>query len=119
MTQEFASQVYIPRRMRELGFGDNYFIRFKHFVMQPGETKEVDADNEYFFLVDRPDNVGIQSSFGIFDLSFDKTDEQSYEHTGKIEIVNYASTLNHLQFIQAIPRFPSTKPCMCNNKNEN
>ena len=36
MTVNLALE-YIPRRMQELGYRADYYIRFRHFVLQPSE----------------------------------------------------------------------------------
>lgn len=103
MTVNLALE-YIPKRMNELGYGSNYYIRFRHLVLKPSETRKLDADNQYYFLVEDADNISVTSDFGIFDLSQENTNEMLYEHTGKISLHNYASTVNHLRFIQVIPK---------------
>lgn len=95
---------YIPRRMQELGYGNEYYIRFRHLVLEPEELLKIEAFNQFYILVDAPENVIVLSDFGLFDLSFNKTNEQQYEHQGFITIQNYSSTINHVRFIQVIPK---------------
>lgn len=95
---------YIPRRMEELGFGNNFYLKFRHFVLQPQEVREVPAYNQFFILVEEADNVSVNSEFGIFDLSLSNVNEMLYEHQGLIRIQNYASGINHVRFIQVIPK---------------
>jgi hypothetical protein len=94
---------YIPRRMEELGFKKNYYIRFRHFVLQPNEHVDIEAYNQFYMLVDEPDGMNVTSDFGVFDLTV-YTNEQLYEHQGFISIQNYASAVNHVRFIQVIPK---------------
>ena len=103
MTTALALE-YIPRRMEELGHGANYYIRFRHIVLQPAERLEIEAYNQFYILVDEPENMRIVSDFGIYDLSNDKTNEQFYEHQGTILIKNYATVVSHARFIQVIPK---------------
>lgn len=103
MTVNLALE-YIPKRMNELGYGSNYYIRFRHLVLRANESIRLDADNQYYFLVEDADNINVTSDFGTFDLSEENSNEMLYEHTGKIDIRNYASTVNHLRFIQVIPK---------------
>jgi hypothetical protein len=103
MTTNLALE-YIPRRMAELGFGNEYYLRFRHFVLQPTEQLEVSAFNQFFILVDEASDVSVNSEFGIFDLSLKNANEMLYEHQGQIIIKNHASAINHLRFIQVIPR---------------
>ena len=100
---------YIPRRMKELGFGSEYYIRFRHLVLQPNEDIDIDAFNQFFILIDDIGDVSIQSDFGIYDIAEDKTNEQSYEHQGLIQIHNNLSQINHVKFIQVIPKHQQKK----------
>ena len=95
---------YIPRRMQELGYKADYFIRFRHLVLQPNETQTIDAFNQFYYLVEEAENVRVESETGIFDLSESSTNEMQYEHQSKIQITNYLSGINHLRFIQVIPK---------------
>lgn len=95
---------YIPRRMKELGYGSDYYIRFRHFVLQANEKIEFDAYNQFFILVEEIADMSVQSDFGLFDIAEDKINEQTYEHQGAITINNYALQINHIRFIQVIPK---------------
>src|SRR4051812_7852740 len=103
MTTALALE-YIPRRMEELGHKKDYYIRFRHIVLQPDETIEISAYNQFFILVDEPENIRIGSDFGLYDLSSDKTNEQFYEHQGKILVKSYSPLVAHVRFIQVIPK---------------
>ena len=94
---------YIPRRMKELGYGVDYYIRFRHLVLQANEQKEIDAYNQFFILLDEVTDASITSDCGLFDITEDNTNEQIYEHQGAITINNYATSTNHVRFIQVIP----------------
>lgn len=102
MTTALALE-YIPRRMQELGHGQSYYIRFRHIVLQPNEQLEIEAYNQFYILVEEPENVKINSDFGMYDLSESRTNEQFYEHQGNILITNYSLTITHVRFIQVIP----------------
>ncbi len=95
---------YIPRRMEELGIGDHYYLKFRHFVLQPSEVREEPAYNQFFILVDEAQDVSVISEFGVFDLSLRSANEMLYEHQGQIIIQNNASSINHVRFIQVIPK---------------
>jgi hypothetical protein len=103
MTIELAIE-YIPRRMKDIGVGDNYFIRFRQFVLQALETIEIEADNQFFIQVDELADIAIHSEFGIYDLTETTINEQQYEHQGKIRITNYSAELKRIRFIQVIPK---------------
>jgi hypothetical protein len=99
---------YIPRRMQELGYKGNYYIRFRHLVLQANEEQTIDAYNQFYYLVEEAQNVRVESETGIFDLSESTTNEMQYEHQSKIQIKNYSSGINHLRFIQVIPKHKTT-----------
>lgn len=94
---------YIPRRMRELGFYNNYITRWRHFQIDPGALLHIDADNEFFLLINPNRNISVRSKFGVFDLSDTAINEMQYEHRGKIDIQNNARTPIMVLFIQIIP----------------
>jgi hypothetical protein len=95
---------YIPRRMKDLGIGAEYYLRFRHFVIKPNEIVEIDAYNQFFILVDEVSEISILSDFGVYDLSDANTNEQSYEHQGTITLTNYSSSTASIRFIQVIPK---------------
>jgi hypothetical protein len=89
--------------MEKLNYGTEYYIEFRHFVLQPGQHKDIEAYNDLMVLVQPVEGVNIKSEFGMFDLSFDKIDELQYVHQGFISLHNYAKALNHVQFVQVTP----------------
>src|SRR4051812_14001452 len=95
---------YIPRRMKDLGVGSEYYLRFRHFVLQANEKIELDAHNQFYILVDEISDVSISSDFGFYDLSDPNVNEQIYEHQGSITIINNAQNNTHIRFIQIIPK---------------
>lgn len=103
MTIESALS-YIERRMSEIGVGKNYFTQLKHFVLTPLESIEIDADNQYFILLDEMGDILIQSDFGIYDLTETTINELKYEHQGKIIVQNYSAEIKHVRFMQVIPK---------------
>ena len=102
MTIEFALD-FIPRRMRELGYGDNYIIRWRHFQIEPNQTLKLESNNEYFMLINPSSNFAVRSKAGVFDLLDAAVDEQKYEHRGKVQVKNRAEETQLILFIQVIP----------------
>ena|SRR3989337_1819658 len=96
---------YIPQRMCELGFGTDYFIRVRHFVLQPLEERQIETNNQVFILVEPFCDLKIESTAGMFDLSETIVDELQYEHRGSIKLKNYSIFINHIRFVQVIPKF--------------
>ena len=115
MIVDFALE-YIPRRMRELGYGDDYSIRFANLVLQPSEVRKIEASCEFFILAEEPQNVNIDSDMGIFDLSFTATNELQYEHQGIITVTNKINAVNNVRFIQVIPKNIQTEKEHGNNR---
>jgi len=103
MTIELALQ-FIPRRMEELGHGGNYNLRFRHFVMQPKESKKLQVGNQLFILIQPGETISVKSDFGMYDLTVDNANELQYEHQGQLKLRNYASITQHIRFIQVIPK---------------
>jgi len=108
MVKELISE-YIRSRMEKLNYGTEYYIEFRHLVLQPGQHKDIEAYNDLMVLVEPVEGVNIKSDFGMFDLSFDRIDELQYVHQGFISIHNYSPSLNHVQFVQVTPILKSKK----------
>jgi len=103
MTTEFALD-YIPRRMCELGFANNYLTRWRVFQIDPNGLLKIDGDNELFMLVDPDVSIIVRSKFGVFDLQDTAITELQYEHRGKIYVKNKnTETSIWVLFIQVIP----------------
>lgn len=103
MTIELALE-YIPLRMMELGYGEHYSIRFRHFVLKPMERRKVHGGNQLFILVEPSDTISVKSDFGIYDVTSDTVNELQYEHRGNMRIRNYAGLIQHIRFIEVIPK---------------
>ena len=105
MTVNLALE-YIPKRMAELGHGQHYHIRFRHFKLQPAEQFTIQAQGQLFYLIEPPNDVRIESDMGVFDFSEFFVNELQYEHEGAIIITNQLVLHNHLRLIQVIPENP-------------
>ena len=92
----------IPRRMRELNHGDDYFQKHRHFVIAASGELILKADNEYFYLVNDVDGISIVSEAGAYDLSDAGIKEQQHEHQGKTTLTNKTKNIIHVKFIQVI-----------------
>lgn len=101
MTADLALD-YIRRRMIELGHGDNYHIRFRHFVLSPMEERKIEAQLQLFILAEPKENIRLQSDMGLFDLSETATNELQYEHQGVIILTNISPVVQHVPMIQVM-----------------
>jgi len=95
---------YIRRRMDELGHGDGYYLRFRHFVLQGNQEITIEAGDQLFILVEPIATVSITSAFGVYDLTVSNTNELQYEHQDYLILTNYTSRQQHIRFIQVIPK---------------
>lgn len=95
---------YIPRRMEELGYGDRYYLRFRHLILQGTEKQQHEAFNQLFILVEEPNDVCVESDSGVFDLSLQNVNEMQYEHQGLVKVQNLSGETRHVRFIQVIPK---------------
>ncbi len=103
MTVEFAL-AYAPRRMDELGYGDRYYLKWRHLLIKPYQQMIIPAYSQHYLLVDEPQEVRIESEFGCYDLLETTINEMLYEHQGLITIKNNSSETARIRFIQIIPQ---------------
>jgi len=101
MTVEFALE-YIRRT---ICLGD-YSLSFRHLVLQPAEQREMQAHNEVILLIEPTKDVRVESDNGLYDLTETQINELQYEHTGGMRITNHSIFINHVRFIQLIPKNP-------------
>jgi hypothetical protein len=102
MTSDLALE-YISRRMKEMGYGMDYLIRYRHVLLKVNEVREIVAYNQIFLLIEPIQNIRIESDVGLFDLTEDHANEMQYEHRGRIRIANLSLSLTNARFLQAIP----------------
>lgn len=103
MTVAFALD-FIPRRMRELGYENNYITRWRQLQIDGDQTLTIEANNEYYYLIKPNLDFTVSSKFGVNDLTDISINEMQYEHRGKITIKNKSSDPQLIQFIQVIPQ---------------
>jgi hypothetical protein len=103
MTIELAL-AYIPKRMKELGYEDEYGLRLRHYVLKVEEEKIIEGDGQLFILIAPQQGIRIQSAFGIYDIAASHVNELQYEHEGRITLNNYSTQTQHIRFIQIIPK---------------
>lgn len=103
MNTEFALD-FIPRRMKELGYSRNYITRWRHLQIDAGSSLRIDAENEYYYLIQPDSNISVKSKFGLYNLNDPNINEMQYEHRGKILIENLTKESCLVLFIQVIPQ---------------
>lgn len=100
MTERFILE-YIPHRMKQLGF-TNYHIRYRDVLIRGLDTLVIDAYNELYFIIDNPDNLLIESDYGVYDSSGYYEVENIYQHRGEIVITNLNEPNQRIKLIQVI-----------------
>jgi hypothetical protein len=103
MTEQFAL-LYLPKRAAALGFTD-YWLKFRHLVLQPQEERQFDTGHQIYFLTEEPDLIRVESDSGVFDNSETNANELTYEHSGTVIIKNQSPFVQHVRFIQLIPNY--------------
>ncbi len=103
MTVAFALD-FIPRRMRELGYENNYITRWRQLQIDGEQTLIIEANNEYYYLIKPNLDFIVSSKFGVNDLTDTSINEMQYEHRGKIIVTNKSVDPQLIQFIQVIPQ---------------
>lgn len=95
---------YIKKRMSQSGHGDNYTVYLRHYIISAGGTMTIDARNQLYVMIEPVEMLYLLSDSGLYDLSTTFNNEVVYEHTGNIEMRNYAGDRTiHVRFVQAIP----------------
>ncbi len=95
---------HIKRRMEELGRGNNYRTRHRHFVLSPDEQRTIDGGTHLFVLIEEDDNCRVQSDVGVYDISETNANELHHEHQGKILLSSNSPFTTHIQMIQVITK---------------
>ena len=102
MTESMAIEI-AKGMMREMGFNENYSLRFHHFDIKPLSKKVIKSFNYLYIITGNPEDVKIYSQRGFYDLSDDKVNNQQHIHSGVITLINedhaHAVTLKLLQVI--------------------
>jgi hypothetical protein len=109
MTAELALE-YISKRVCELGYGNDYTIRVRHFVLKPKESRKINSHDQFFVLLEPYCELRIESANALFDMSENQINELQYEHRGEITLTNQSIFITHARFIQVVPSF-CKKPC--------
>jgi hypothetical protein len=100
MTEEFIMG-YIPKRLKQLGY-ETYHIRHRDYSVQAGSSFTIDAYNELYFIIGSPDDLTIDSDYGMYDSTGSFTGENMHQHKGFITITNPTDSNKRVEFIQVI-----------------
>lgn len=90
-------------KMKELGIGDDYIIRYRHLRLDPKEERIIKGGNELFIFIYPYYNITIESKLGIYDLEDEGLNELQHVHRGTVIITNKSNIRLDAKFIQVIP----------------
>jgi len=103
MTEGLAIEIACAK-MRELGIGKDYLLRYRHFLLLPSKQMELADFNDLFILITPDVDTRVFSPSGIFDLRDPGVSEMQYLFRGKIAIENLNPKLPiQVKFLQVIP----------------
>ncbi|MGV6861005.1 MAG: hypothetical protein ACWA41_04490 [Putridiphycobacter sp.] len=104
MTEGMALEL-AKQTMCELGVGENYLIRFRHFQIPPSSKIEVKAQNELLILIKPYRFLKVYSKAGIYNELDVRINEMQYIHRGITTIINQMNK-GYLQvkLLQVIPK---------------
>lgn len=102
MTESFILD-YIPKRMKQLGF-NAWHIAYRDMVIKDESQIEIPAYNELWFLIGHPEDILIDSDYGVYNgsLGTGSGHENAHEHRGLIAVRNTSKTAQRIKFIQTI-----------------
>ena len=96
-------------KMKELGVGRKYLLRYRHFHLDLKEKREIKGENHLFILVSNGRGFKVESKAGIFNLMDNGVNEQQHVHRGLIQIENTSRRRIEIKFIQVIPLLKEEK----------
>jgi hypothetical protein len=106
MVTAFALK-YISRRMSELGYGDNYHLRWRHIIIPGGQELLFEAGDDIFIIIQPaiiPDDpIRVKSERGVLNTFYPLHNEAVFEHTGVIRFDNSTGFTRPIYMIQVIP----------------
>ena len=91
-------------KMRELGIGKKYLLRYRHFQLQPSKKMVLIMGSDLLILLIPDVDTRIFSRNGIFDLKDLAVSEMQYLHSGDVNLENLnTKTAIQIKLLQVIP----------------
>jgi len=100
MSEEFIIQ-YIPQRVRQLGFSE-YHLNYRDLLVEKCTSMNIPAYNELYFIIDDPDEMIVESDYGVYDSTDCPVDDNIHQHRGEIVIQNKSNKDRRIKFIQVL-----------------
>lgn len=92
------------QKMKELGVGKEYIIRYRHLMLDAGEKKKIKGENHLYILVQPDLGIMVASKAGIYNMRDAGINEQQYIHRGQLLIESFLRSRIGVKFIQVIPK---------------
>ena len=107
MTDAMAIEI-ARTRMRELGYDDNYTLRYRFLMLGEGETRIIQAGSSLLILIEPGSYQLIKSKSGEFNTTYPTSDEMQYVHSGNVTLTNlYEGGKMGFTILQVIPLTPN------------
>ena len=107
MTDAMAIEI-ARTRMRELGYDDNYTLRYRFVLLGEGESRIIHAGNNLVILIEPGNYQLIKSKSGEFNVTFPQSDEMQFVHSGDVTLTNlHEDGAMGFTFLQVIPLTPN------------
>jgi len=90
-------------KMKELGVGENYIIRYRHLRLDSQEKRRIKGENHLYILIQPTYWIKVKSKAGIYNMSDNGINELQHIHRGLIEVENPSRRRLDAKFIQVIP----------------
>ena len=104
MTEGFALEL-AKQAMNEMGVGENFLIRFRHFQVPPSSKIELKANNELLIIVKPSRYLKVYSKAGIYNELDSRINEMQYIHRGLTVIINQQRKgFLQVKILQIIPK---------------
>lgn len=101
--EEGTAMKIAEHKMKELGVGENYILRYRHLRLDPNEVREIKGENHLYIMTYPFFNITVSSKAGVYDLEDDGINELQHVHRGIIKLENKSSGRLDVKFIQVIP----------------
>jgi len=107
MTEGLAIEIACAK-MRELGVGKDYLIRYRHFQLQALKSMDRKHPGELMILLTPDPFTQVTSTMGVFDQTDRRLKEMQYVFSDRFTITNLnTKQAIQVKFLQVIPLLKS------------
>lgn len=104
MTEGTAIEI-AKKMMLELGIGDDYIFRYRHFQIAPQKEVKIKGYNELYILLHPEADLKAYSKAGIYNIQDKGINEMQYVHRGYITLINQGKgAYLQVKVLQVIPK---------------